>query len=284
MIIAVVAVALLIIVYLFLSITIVPQSENFLVERLGRYHRTLGPGLQLIIPVIETVRHKIDILERQLPTEEIPAITSDNVSIELGLAILYRVSDASRSVYRIKNVDQAILTSVTGVVRSVLGKTDLDGVQSNRQNISESIETDLKNATDEWGIVLTRVEVTDVRVDDETKQAMQLQLNAERSRRAIVQTAEGNRAAAQLQSDADLYAAQKKADARRILADADAYALSVVANAIQAGGESAVNFEIKKLQAEAMRSIGSQESAKLVLIPADIVATFSSIVTSIVKR
>lgn len=282
----IIAVALLalVVIFFFFGVNIVPQSQHYLVERLGRYNRTLEAGFHIIIPVVETVRHKVDILERQLPTREIPAITLDNVTIEISLAILYRITEASKTMYRIQNVDQAIQTTVTGVVRSVLGKTDLDGVQSNRRHLSETIEDELRSVTTEWGIVLTRVEIIDVKVDDETKQAMQLQLNAERTRRALVRQAEGEREAAQLKADAELYAAKKQAEARMTLADADAYAVTAVAKAISSGGESAINFEVKKIQAEAIKALGAQPNSKLILLPSDLLDSLSSVATRLINK
>jgi regulator of protease activity HflC (stomatin/prohibitin superfamily) len=274
----------LVLVFFLLGIQIVPQSKNYVVERLGRYSRTLGAGLHVIIPILETIRHKIDILERQLPTNKISTITLDNVTIEIDLAILYRVVKAENAVYRISNLDQAILTTVTGVVRSVIGKTDLDGVQSNRRVLSEAIEEDLRAVTDEWGIVLSRVEIIDVDVDDETKKAMQLQLNAERNRRAAVRQAEGEKEAAQLKADADLYAAQKQAEAKKTLADAEAYAVTVVSGAIANGGEPAINFEIKKIQAKAIETIGQQGSTKMVLLPADLLEGLSSVAGRFINK
>ncbi len=281
-----VSIALLILVLVFfgLGIKIVPQSQNFVIERLGRYNRTLEAGLHIIIPVIEAVRHRVDILERQLPTSKISTITLDNVTIGIDLAILFRVVHAEKSVYRINNIDQAILTTVTGVVRSVIGKTDLDGVQSNRRSITEAIEEELRAVTEEWGIVLSRVEVIDVEVDDETRKAMQLQLNAERNRRAVVRQAEGEKEAAQLQADADLYTAQKQAEPKRVLADADAYAVNAVAKAIANGGESAINFEIKKIQAKAIESLGVSESSKIVILPAEIMESLSSVASRLVSK
>ena len=281
-----VSIALLILVLVFfgLGIKIVPQSQNFVIERLGRYNRTLEAGLHIIIPVIEAVRHRVDILERQLPTSKISTITLDNVTIGIDLAILFRVVHAEKSVYRINNIDQAILTTVTGVVRSVIGKTDLDGVQSNRRSITEAIEEELRAVTEEWGIVLSRVEVIDVEVDDETRKAMQLQLNAERNRRAVVRQAEGEKEAAQLQADADLYTAQRQAEAKRVLADADAYAVNAVAKAIANGGESAINFEIKKIKAKAIESIGVSESSKIVILPAELMESLSSVASRLVSK
>lgn len=279
-----VAVLILVVVFFALGIKIVPQSQNFVVERLGRYNRTLEAGLHIIVPVIEAVRHKVDILERQLPTSKISTITLDNVTIGIDLAILYRVVHAEKSVYRINDINQAIQTTVTGVVRSVIGKTDLDGVQSNRRSISEAIEEDLRAVTEEWGIILSRIEIIDVEVDDETRKAMQLQLNAERNRRAVVRQAEGEKEAAQLKADADLYTAQRQAEARKTLADADAYAVSVVAKAIATGGESAINFEVKKIQAKAIETVGSNQSSKIVLLPAELMDSLSSVAGRLVSK
>lgn len=273
-----------VIVYLALGIKIVPQSKNYLVERLGRYNRTLEAGFHIVIPIFEAVRHKVDILERQLPARESSTITLDNVTIAVELAILYRITDAAKSVYRIHDVDQAIQTTVTGVVRSVIGKTDLDGVQSNRRYLSDAIEEELRSVTEEWGIVLSRVEIIDVAVDEETKSAMQLQLNAERTRRAIVRQAEGEKEAKQLQADAELYTAKRNAEAKKILADADAYAVTVVAKAIENGGEAAINFEIKKIQADAIKVLGGQNNTKLVLLPADVLESLSSVATRLMGK
>lgn len=279
-----VAVLILVVVFFALGIKIVPQSQNFVVERLGRYNRTLEAGLHIIVPVIEAVRHRVDILERQLPTSKISTITLDNVTIGIDLAILYRVVHAEKSVYRISDINQAIQTTVTGVVRSVIGKTDLDGVQSNRRSISEAIEEELRAVTEEWGIILSRIEIIDVEVDDETRKAMQLQLNAERNRRAIVRQAEGEKEAAQLKADADLYTAQRQAEARKTLADADAYAVSVVAKAISTGGESAINFEVKKIQAKAIETVGSNQSSKIVILPAELMDSLSSVASRLVSK
>jgi regulator of protease activity HflC (stomatin/prohibitin superfamily) len=166
----------------------------------------------------------------------------------------------------------------------VIGKTDLDGVQSNRRSITQAIEEDLRAVTEEWGIVLSRVEIVDVEVDDETRSAMQLQLNAERNRRAVVRQAEGEREAAQLKADADLYTAQKQAEARKTLADADAYAVTVVAKAIASGGDSAINFEIKKIQAKAIETVGSNSSSKVVLIPSELLESLSSVASRLVGK
>ena len=266
----------LVLVALKASLKIVPQSENWLVERLGKFNRNLEAGLHLIIPFIETIRYRVPIQERQLPPRPINAITLDNVTISIALAVLYRIIDASRTMYRITNVDDAILTIVNGTVRSVIGKTDLDGVQSNRRQLSDEIEHDLKVVSEEWGILLTRIEILEVDVDPQTKQAMQLQLNAERNRRALVREAEGRKQATELNADAELYAAHKQAEAMKIKADAEAYSVTIVSQAIATGGSSAVEFEIRKLQTHAVQELAKGNNTKFVLLPSDVMGSLTS--------
>lgn len=268
----------LIVVLVAFSIKIVPQTQNYLVERLGRYHRTLEAGLHIVMPVVESVRSRVSVLERQLDTRRISTITLDNVTISIDLAILYRVTDASRAYYRVQDMDQAIQTTVVGMVRSVIGKTDLDGVQSNRRELSDAIETELRSVSQEWGIILTRVEIIDVEVDAETRSAMQLQLNSERTRRALVREAEGKKEAAQLAADAELYSSQRLAEAKRTLAEAEAFAISVVSESISRGGQAAIDFEVRKVNAEAIKVLGTGQSSKIIVIPSDVIDGFSKAV------
>lgn len=279
-----IALLVLIVIALKLGIQIVPQSENWIVERLGRYNRKLDAGLHIIIPFFEVIQHKVPILETQLPPDPIKAITHDNVEIYVHLAILYRIIDASKTKYRIENLELGIKTVINGTVRSVIGKTELDGVQSNRRHIAEEIENELQHVADEWGIKLTRVEVTEIDVDDTTREAMQIQLNAERVRRGTVTKAEGEKQAAQLQAEARLYSAQKDAEAKKVAADAEAYAVSTVAKAISEGGASAVDFEIKKIQATAIQELSKGSNSKIVLVPSDVLSSLSGIVGKIASK
>lgn len=282
------------VVYLFLlvlvlitlrySVFIVPQSENWLIERLGRYNRKIEAGLHLLIPFFEVVRHKVSIQEVQQPPDPINAITLDNVSISIQLAIFYRIIDSSKTMYRIADLKTGIKTIVNGTVRSVIGKTELDGVQSNRRHIAEEIESELQAVSDEWGIKLTRVEITEVEVDDQTKEAMQVQLNAERKRRGAVTEAEGIKQATQLQADAKLYSAEKEAAAKRILADAEAYAVTAVSKAISDGGNSAIEFEVKKLQAQAVQSLAVGNNSKIILVPSDVLSSLSGTIGKLANK
>ncbi len=274
----------LVLVTLRYSVFIVPQSENWLIERLGRYHRKIEAGLHLLIPFFEVVRHKVSIQEMQQPPDPINAITLDNVSISIKLAIFYRIIDSSKTMYRIADLKTGIKTIVNGTVRSVIGKTELDGVQSNRRHIAEEIESELQAVSDEWGIKLTRVEITEVEVDEQTKEAMQVQLNAERKRRGAVTEAEGIKQATQLQADASLYSAEKEALAKRILADAEAYAVAAVSKAISEGGASAIEFEVKKLQAHAVQSLAVGNNTKIVLVPSDVLSSLSGTIGKLASK
>ena len=252
------------------GIKVVPQSQEYVVEQFGRYVKTLPAGLNFIIPVIHLVASKVSILERQLEPQQISVITKDNVEIHLTAAVFFRIIDAAKSVYRITDIDQAVQTTVTSIVRSTGGQMEFDEIQSKRDFISEKIKESLSEACAIWGIEITRTEVLDVSVDAATRAAMQQQLNAERERRAAVTKAEGDRQAQQLKADAELYTAQKQAEARRVLAEAEAYATTQVGTAIQSNGQPAVDFEIMKQQILGLAEIAKSPNSKLVVIPSDI--------------
>jgi regulator of protease activity HflC (stomatin/prohibitin superfamily) len=269
------------ILLVFKGIKIVPQSDVFVIERFGKYTRTLQAGLNFLIPLLDHVAHRISILERQLPEFTISVITKDNVEVKLDATVFYRVVDAAASVYRIRDIDQAIYTASTSIVRSAAGKLELDELQSSRESMNEEIAANLQSAASVWGIEITRTEITDVIVDEETKSAQRQQLNAERQRRAIIATSEGEKRSVELAADAELYKASKEAEAIRVKADATAYSIEVeakanaeqtrlIASAIAENGQPAINFEIMKRQIEALGDVASGSNTKTVIVPTDI--------------
>ncbi|MEM7209107.1 MAG: stomatin-like protein [Pseudomonadota bacterium] len=266
---------------LYLGIKIVPQSQVYVVERFGKYTKTLRAGLSLIVPFLDRVAHKVSILERQLPEFQISVITKDNVEVKLETTVFYRVVEASRTVYRINDVDGAIHTAASSIVRSAAGKLELDELQSSRESMNLEIATNLQEAAGIWGIEITRTEITDVIVDEQTKEAQRQQLNAERERRAAIARAEGDKRSIELAAEARLYEAEKAADAVRVEADAAAYAVKVkaeadaeqtrlVADAIANNGQPAVNFEIMKRQVDAIASLAASDSSKTLVLPTDV--------------
>jgi len=258
-----------ILLLVFMGVRVVPQSEEHVVERFGKYRKTLPAGVNLVIPFVDSIKHKISILERQLPQQEVSIITKDNVEVDVETVVFYRVVDPAKSVYRIENIDRAIATTTESIIRSAGGKLELDDLQTSRDSMSDEILQKLDKVADEWGVDITRTEITDVVVDEITKKAQRQQLNAERDRRATVAKAEGEKQRVQLEADAELYQAQKIAEAERIKADAQAYAVQVVAKAIEENGKEAVSFEIAKRQVEAMSIIGSAENTKTIVVPTD---------------
>lgn len=262
------ALAAILILALFLAVRVVPQSEKFVVERFGRLRAVLGPGLNFIMPFLDRVAHRISILERQLPSSRQDAITSDNVLVQVETSVFYRIVEPEKTVYRIRDVDGAIATTVAGIVRSEIGMMELDAVQSNRGQLIARIRDSLADMVDDWGIEVTRVEILDVNLDEATRAAMLQQLNAERARRALVTEAEGRKRAVELAADADLYAAEQAAKARRIGADAEAYATGVVAAAIAANGLEAAQYQVALKQVEALAAVGAGEGRQTVLLPA----------------
>ena len=235
--------ALLLIILVVKGVKIVPQSEQHVVERFGRLRAVMGPGINMIVPFIDKIAHKISILERQLPTASQDAITRDNVLVQVDTSVFY-------------------------------GKMDLDEVQSNRTALITTIKLLVEDAVDNWGIEVTRAEILDVNLDAATRAAMMQQLNAERARRAQVTEAEGNKRAVELAADAELYASEQTAKARRVLADAEAYATQVVATAIGENGLEAAQYQIALKQVEALNALGAGAGNQTIVVPAQALEAF----------
>ncbi|WP_114967102.1 SPFH domain-containing protein [Alkalilacustris brevis] len=268
--------ALFILISLFLGVRIVPQSEKHVVERFGRLQKVLGPGINLIVPFLDRVAHRISILERQLPNSRQDAITADNVLVQVETSVFYRIMEPEKTVYRIRDVDPAIATTVAGIVRSEIGAMELDEVQHNRARLTQRIRESLADVVEDWGIVVTRAEMLDVNLDDATRAAMLQQLNAERARRAQVTEAEGKKRAVELAAEGDLYAAEQEAKARRILADAEAYATGVIAAAIRDNGLEAAQYQVALKQVEALTKVGEGEGKQVVIVPAQALDAFGN--------
>ncbi|WP_413717643.1 SPFH domain-containing protein [Silicimonas sp. MF1-12-2] len=266
--------AAFIILCVYKGVKIVSQSEKHVVERFGRLRTVLGPGINFIVPFLDRVAHKISILERQLPTASQDAITADNVLVQVDTSVFYRILEPEKTVYRIRDVDAAIATTVAGIVRAEIGKMELDEVQANRAALIATIKASVEDAVDDWGIEVTRAEILDVNLDQATRDAMLQQLNAERERRAQVTKAEGQKRAVELNADAELYAAEQAAKARRVQADAEAYATSVVAQAIAENGLEAAQYQVALKQVEALNALGKSPSSSTIVVPANALEAF----------
>jgi regulator of protease activity HflC (stomatin/prohibitin superfamily) len=280
--------AILIAFFIKSGIQIVPQTREYVVERFGKYTKTLRTGLNFIVPVIDKVSSKVDILETQLEELRISVVTKDNVEVDLISAVFYRVTNAEKSVYRIDNVANAIEQTSKSIIRSEGGKLDLDALQSSRDSMNIQVYEQLKKAAEIWGIEVTRAEILDVQLDEETKEAQRQQLNAERKRRATVAEAEGQKETIELNADANLYKAEKEADAIKVKADAEAYKVKlladaeaeqtkVVGDAIKKHGQAAVNFEIMKRQVDGLTELASSGQTKTLIMPSEITKVLGGI-------
>ncbi|TCO69647.1 SPFH domain-containing protein [Rhodovulum euryhalinum] len=267
--------AAFIILSVMLGVRIVPQSEKHVVERFGRLRSVLGPGINIIVPFLDKVAHRISVLERQLPNASQDAITADNVLVQVETSVFYRILEPEKTVYRIRDVDGAIATTVAGIVRAEIGKMELDEVQSNRAQLIGTIKSSVADAVDGWGIEVTRAEVLDVNLDQQTRDAMLQQLNAERARRAQVTEAEGKKRAVELHADAELYAAEQAAKARRVTAEAEAYATQVVAQAIAEHGIEAAQYQVALKQVEALTKVGEGQGKQTIIVPAHALDAFT---------
>ena len=278
----------LVLFVLFLGIKVVPQSKVFIIERFGKYTRTLESGLSFIVPFIDSVAFKVDILERQLPKFAISVITKDNVEVGLESTVFFRVLEADKSVYRIRNIDAAIQNTAISVIRSAAGKLELDELQSSRESMNQEIKERLGKASEVWGVEVTRTEILDVIVDEKTKESQRQQLNAERERRAVIAKAEGDKRAVELNADAQLYEAEKEAEAVKISADAEAYSVRVnaeadaeqtrlVGEAIKKNGQPAIDFEIMKRQIDGLAKFAESDQTKTLVVPSDVTKTLGAL-------
>jgi len=278
----------LVILVLFAGIKTVPQGFRYTIERFGRYTRTLEPGLNLIIPFIERIGAKLNVMEQvlEVPTQEV--ITRDNASVSADAVAFYQVLNAAQAAYQVANLQEAILNLTMTNIRSVMGSMDLDELLSNRDQINERLLRVVDEAVGPWGIKVTRVEIKDIQPPADLVDAMARQMKAEREKRAQVLEAEGFRNAqilraegakqsAILQAEGQREAAYREAEARERLAEAEAKATRLVSDAIAGGNVQAVNYFVAQKYTEALAAIGTAGNSKIVLMPMEASALVGSL-------
>ena len=276
--IAVIVFLVLVLLVLYASVKTVSQGYNYTVERFGRYTRTLTPGLNLIVPLIDRIGARMNMMEQVLdvPTQEV--ITRDNASVGADAVAFYQVLNAPQAAYQVKELEYAILNLTMTNIRSVMGSMDLDELLSNRDAINERLLRVVDEAANPWGIKITRVEIKDINPPTDLVDAMARQMKAEREKRAEVLEAEGARnaqilraegakQAAILQAEGTREAAFREAEARERLAEAEAAATRSVSEAIAQGDVQAINYFVAQKYTEALASIGTANNQKIVLMP-----------------
>lgn len=257
----------LVLLVLFAGIKTVPQGYNFTVERFGRYTRTLSPGLNLIIPFIDRIGSRMNMMEQVLdvPTQEV--ITKDNALVSVDGVAFYQVLSAPQAAYQVLGLENAILNLTMTNIRSVMGSMDLDELLSNRDAINDRLMHIVDDAAQPWGIKMTRVEIKDINPPTNLVDSMARQMMAERNRRAEILEAEGRKQAQILEAEGRREAAFRDAEARERAAEAEARATQMVSESIAKGDVQALNYFVAQKYTEALAQIGSASNSKIVLMP-----------------
>ncbi|HRL22768.1 SPFH domain-containing protein [Alcaligenes sp. SDU_A2] len=273
-----IVVALLALLIVKSGLKVVPQGQQWTVERFGRYTRTLTPGLSLLVPFIDRVGKKLKMMESVLDVPSQNVISRDNVAVTADGVVFYRIDSAAQAAYEIDNLELAIVNLTTTNLRSVLGSMELDNMLSNRETINDRLLAAVDAATTPWGVKVTRIEIRDLNMAPELQEAMNLQMTAERHRRAAVTKAsgqkeaevlqaEGEKQAAVLRAEGEKQSAILRAEAREREAQAEARATREVSAAIGEGDVQALQYFVGLKYVEALKEVGSGPNSKLVLMP-----------------
>jgi regulator of protease activity HflC (stomatin/prohibitin superfamily) len=268
----------LIVLTIALGVRTVPQGYAYTVERFRRYSRTLGPGLGLIVPYIDTIGKKVNMMEQVLDVPSQEAFTRDNAGVKIDAVAFYQVLDPARASYEVTDLEQALLTLTMTNIRTVVGSMDLDQLLSHRDEINERLLRVMDAAASPWGVKVTRIEIKDILPPADLAGAMARQMKAEREKRAAVLEAEGLRQAeilrAEGQKQSQILAAEgrkeaafRDAEARERAAEAEARATSMVSEAIGRGDLAAANFLVAEKYIDALRVLAGAPNQKVIVVP-----------------
>ena len=266
------------ILMVFMSVKSVPQGMEYTVERFGKYTNTLTPGLNIIVPIIDRIGRKLNMMEQVLDVPSQEVITKDNAMVRVDGVVFYQVMDAAKAAYEVNYLDVATINLVMTNIRTVMGSMDLDELLSRRDDINARLLTVVDEATSPWGIKVTRIEIKDIAPPKDLVDSMARQMKAEREKRAQILEAEGLRQAeilkaegskrsAILEAEGQRESAFLEAEARERLAEAEAKATTMVSEAIAKGDVQAINYFVAQKYVEALKDVASADNSKLILMP-----------------
>lgn len=273
-----VAVVVLAVVFVGLGVKVVSQGWEYTVERFGQYTRTLRPGLHVIVPFVDRVGAKLNMMEQVLDVPSQGVITRDNAMVTVDGVVFYQVLDAAKAAYEVRQLELAILNLTMTNIRTVMGGMDLDELLSQRDKINAELLAVVDLATNAWGVKVTRIEIKDISPPTDLVDAMARQMKAERLKRAAILDAEGLRQAAILEAEGRKQAAIleaegareaafREAEARERAAEAEATATRMVSEAIAAGDVQAINYFVALKYVESLKEVASAPNGKLILMP-----------------
>ncbi len=276
------------VVLVIMGVRSVPQGTELTVERFGRYTRTLGPGLSLIVPFVDRIGARMNMMEQVLDVPEQEVITRDNAMVKVDGVVFYQVLDAAKAAYEVTGLDNAILNLTTTNIRTVMGSMDLDELLSKRDEINGRLLQVVDEATTPWGVKLTRIEIKNITPPLDLVESMGRQMKAERDKRAVILQAEGDKTAAILKADGEKAAAIleaegrkeaafRDAEARERLAQAEAAAAAMLSVALKEGSVQAANYFIAQKYLEALKAFATSPNQKTLILPVEAAATLGSL-------
>ena len=274
----IIAAVVVVILAVAMSVRSVPQGMEYTVERFGRYTHTLRPGLNIIVPFVDRIGAKMNMMEQVLDVPRQEVITKDNAQVSVDGVVFYQVLDAAKATYEVSRLQLAVTNLVMTNVRTVMGSMDLDQLLSQRDQINHQLLKVVDDATTPWGIKVTRIEIKDIAPPKDLIESMGRQMKAERDKRAAILEAEGLRQAAILkaegekqavilQAEGQREAAFRNAEARERAAEAEAKATSSVSEAIAKGSVQAINYFVATKYIDALQRIASAPNQKMIFMP-----------------
>ncbi len=284
----VIVIAFLAVIIIVKGVKTVPQGMEYTVERFGRYTKTLLPGLNFIVPIVDGIGAKISMMETVLDVPSQEVITKDNALVKVDGVVFYQVLDAAKAAYEVRNLENAILNLTMTNLRTVMGSMTLDELLSERDHINSRLLSIVDDATAPWGIKVTRIEIKDIAPPRDLVDSMARQMKAERDKRATVLEAQGSREAAILRAEGEKQAAVleaegrkeaafRDAEARERAAEAEARATQMVSDAINHGSVQAVNYFIAQKYVDALKEFARSPNQKTVFMPLETTGVMGSI-------